>query len=95
MDTSPLVIAIAILVFMPALCALGASAFYMLRYVRLRLSRKNTWADHLHDFAGSWTRLLMRSDPPAEQRCLRNALVAGACFVAYVSLLMGIGTIVR
>lgn len=87
-------IAIATL-FSPAVIALTAFGFYTVQYTRLRWARKSTLGDHLHDFAGSWTRLLTRTDPPGEQRYFRRMLLAGACFVCYVSVLMAVGTVLK
>jgi hypothetical protein len=72
----------------PAVSSLAAFVFYTVRYTRLRLARKTTLVDYLHDFAGSWTRLVMRADPPEEQCYLRRMLLAGAIFAAYVLIVM-------
>lgn len=88
MDKSHIATAVAVL--MPPVLALAALVFYTIRYLRLRRDRKDTWADHMHDFAGSWTRLIARTDPPEEQHYLRKMLFAGAFFIAYVSLVMAV-----
>jgi hypothetical protein len=85
-----LLIALAVAIFLPAVFALGALIFYTVQYVRLRRGRKDTWVDYLHDFAGSWTRLITRTDRPEELRYLKKMLLAGACFVAYVSVVMAV-----
>jgi hypothetical protein len=82
--------ALAVAILLPAVLALAACAFYMVRYMRLRRSRKDTCVDYLHDFAGSWTRLIARTDRPEELRYLRKMLLAGAFFVVYVSVLMAV-----
>jgi len=74
----------------PAVLSLAALVFYMVRYTRLRLARKMTMVDYLHDFAGSWTRLVTRADPPEEQYYLRRMLLAGAIFMAYVLIVMAV-----
>jgi hypothetical protein len=88
MDKSQIAIGVAIL--SPAVFALAALVFYMVRYLRLRRGRKDTWADYLHDFAGGWTRLIAHADRPEEQHYFRKMLIAGAVFVAYVSFLMAV-----
>lgn len=87
-------IAIAV-IFLPAVIALAACGFYTVRYTRLRWARTSTMADYLHDFAGSWTRLLTRAGPSEEQRCLRKMLLTGVCFVSYVSVLMAVATALK
>lgn len=72
----------------PAALSLGAFVFYMVLYTWLRLARKTTLDDYLHDFAGSWTRFVTRADPPEEQYYLRRVLLAGAIFMAYVLIVM-------
>jgi hypothetical protein len=83
--------AFAFAIFLPGVLALGAFGFYTLQYARLRLGRKNTLVDYLHDFAGSWTRLIARTDRPEELRYLKKMLFSGAFFFAYTSLLMAVG----
>lgn len=78
------------ILFVPAVTLLAAFGFYTIRYTRLRWARKNTLADHLSDFAGGWMRLLSRTYHPEEQRYLRRMLVAAACFVLYVLVLMAV-----
>jgi hypothetical protein len=81
------------ILFLPAIIALAAFGFYTVRYTRLRRARKNTLADYLFDFAGSWARLLTSTDRPEEHRYLRRMLLAAACFVCYVSVLMAVATV--
>lgn len=78
------------ILFVPAVILLAAFGFYTIRYTRLRYARKSTLADHLFDFAGTWMRLFTRTDHPEEQRYLRRMLLAAACFVFYVLLLMAV-----
>lgn len=84
-------VAFAFAIFLPSVLALGACIFYTLHYMRLRLGRKNTLVDYLYDFAGSWTRLIARTDRPEELHYLKRILFSGAIFVAYTSLLMAVG----
>lgn len=87
--------AVIIILLVPAVSAIAACGFYALRYTRLRWARKSTLADHLHDFAGSWTRLLAHTDPPEEQRYLRRMLLAGAFFACYVFVLMAVVSVLQ
>ncbi|VXB60578.1 conserved hypothetical protein [Massilia sp. 9I] len=74
----------------PAVIAISACGVFMFRYMRLRRGRKNTLVDHLHDFAGTWTRLFTRRDPAEERAYLRKSLYAGLLFVGYVHILIAI-----
>ena len=83
-------IAIGVLILMPAVLALAALVFYMMRYLRLRRGRKDTLADYMHDFSGGWTRLITRTDQPAEQQIFRKMVVIGTFFAFYVTFVMAI-----
>lgn len=78
------------ILFVPAVILLAVSGFYTIRYTRLRWARKDTLADHLSDFAGGWMRLISRTYRPEERRYLRRMLVAAACFVFYVLVLVAV-----
>lgn len=82
-----------IILFAPAVIVLAAFVFYTVRYTRLRYARKSALADYLFDFTGAWTRLLSRTYHPEEQRYLRRMLLAAACFIFYVLVLMAVTTV--
>lgn len=76
---------------LPGVLALAAFVFYTVRYTRLRRGRKDTFVDYLHDFTGGgWLRLITRADPPEEQYYFRRMILAGALFVAYITVIMAV-----